>query len=96
MLAAAVVDRRLPDGDGTELVAWLRRRGDETPILMLTALGETLDKVEGLDAGANDYLVKPFEFLELEARLRTHPGLHAKSRQGPLGFVNPAQPEARA
>ena len=70
LFAAAVVDRRLPDGDGTALVAWMRRRADATPVLLLTALGTTADKVEGLDAGANDYLVKPFEFDELNARIR--------------------------
>lgn len=70
LFAAAVVDRRLPDGDGAELVAWMRARADATPVLILTALGATADKVEGLDAGANDYLVKPFEFDELNARLR--------------------------
>ncbi len=67
---AAVVDRRLPDGDGTELVTWMRRQADATPVLLLTALGTTADKVGGLDSGANDYLVKPFEFDELNARLR--------------------------
>ena len=70
LFAAAVIDRRLPDGDGTALVAWMRRRADATPVLLLTALGATADKVEGLDAGANDYLVKPFEFDELNARIR--------------------------
>lgn len=70
MFAAAVVDRRLPDGDGTEFVSWIRDRGNPMPILMLTALGEVRDKVDGLDAGANDYLVKPFDFAELSARLR--------------------------
>lgn len=70
LYAVAVVDRRLPDGDGIELVSWLRERGDAVPVLMLTALGEVRHRVEGLDAGANDYLVKPFDFEELEARLR--------------------------
>jgi DNA-binding response OmpR family regulator len=65
-----VVDRRLPGMDGTELVAAIRARRISTPILMLTALGEVHDRVSGLDAGANDYLVKPFEFEELSARLR--------------------------
>ena len=67
---AIVVDRRLPGVSGEELVRELRRRRVGTPILMLTALGELRDRVEGLDAGANDYLVKPFEFEELSARLR--------------------------
>lgn len=70
VFGAAVVDRRVPDGDGVELVAWLRARRDPTPALLLTALGEVRDKVAGLDAGANDYLVKPFDFEELNARLR--------------------------
>ncbi|MCX7522907.1 response regulator transcription factor [Microbacterium sp. STN6] len=65
-----VVDRRLPSLDGTELVRTLRVERFSAPILMLTALGTTGDKVEGLDAGANDYLVKPFDFDELLARLR--------------------------
>lgn len=68
--AVIIADRRLPDGDGTELVRFLRSRGDVTPVLILTAAGEIADKVSGLDAGANDYLVKPFDFKELEARLR--------------------------
>lgn len=66
----AIVDRRLPDGDGVELVSQMRARRDATPVLMLTALGEILDKVGGLDAGANDYLAKPFDFQEVGARLR--------------------------
>nr|WP_228498046.1 response regulator transcription factor [Frigoribacterium sp. VKM Ac-1396] len=68
--AVIVVDRRLPGLDGTELVAALRRDHVTTPVLMLTALGSTADRVEGLDVGADDYLVKPFEFDELFARLR--------------------------
>ena len=67
---ALVVDRRLPGMDGTALVTTLRERRVVTPILMLTALGGLRDRVDGLDAGANDYLVKPFEFDELLARLR--------------------------
>lgn len=70
LFAVAIVDRRLPDGDGADFIAWLRERGDATPVLVLTALGEVHDKVAGLDAGANDYLVKPFDFAELGARLR--------------------------
>jgi two-component system response regulator QseB len=65
-----IVDRRLPAMSGEELTRELRRRRVSTPILLLTALGEVHDRVEGLDAGANDYLVKPFEFDELRARLR--------------------------
>jgi two-component system, OmpR family, response regulator QseB len=67
---AMVVDRRLPGMDGAELVATLRSRRVSTPMIMLTAAGETRDKISGLDSGANDYMVKPFDFEELEARLR--------------------------
>ncbi|WEO75959.1 response regulator transcription factor [Cryobacterium sp. SO2] len=65
-----VIDRRLPSLDGLSVVTALRRKLVTTPILLLTALGTTRDKVDGLDSGANDYLVKPFEFDELLARLR--------------------------
>lgn len=65
-----VVDRRLPTVDGVTIVETLRRAGAGVPLLILTALGTVQDKVRGLDAGANDYLVKPFEFDELFARLR--------------------------
>ncbi|SDH22281.1 DNA-binding response regulator, OmpR family, contains REC and winged-helix (wHTH) domain [Microbacterium pygmaeum] len=65
-----IVDRRLPTVDGISIVETLRRSGVHTPMLILTALGSIQDKVRGLDAGANDYLVKPFEFDELFARLR--------------------------
>lgn len=65
-----IVDRGLPGMSGEAWIRELRSRRIETPILVLTALGELHDKVEGLDAGANDYLVKPFEFEELNARLR--------------------------
>jgi two-component system response regulator QseB len=65
-----VIDRRLPSIDGLAIVDALRRKLITTPILLLTALGTTRDKVAGLDTGANDYLVKPFEFDELLARLR--------------------------
>src|SRR6478735_5528414 len=65
-----LVDRRLPGMDGAQLVAAVRTARITTPILLLTALGAVHDRVEGLDAGANDYLVKPFDFDELLARLR--------------------------
>jgi len=65
-----LLDLLLPDRDGVEVCRNLRRRGLKTKILMLTALNSTSDKVSGLDAGADDYLAKPFEFDELLARLR--------------------------
>ncbi|RZT19364.1 DNA-binding response OmpR family regulator [Mycobacterium sp. BK558] len=67
---AIVVDRGLPVMDGLDLVVALRSRGTATPILMLTARGALSDRVDGLDAGAQDYLVKPFEVPELLARIR--------------------------
>lgn len=67
---AIVLDLSLPDGDGRDLLKRLRDRGDRTPILILTAEFEVTARVEALDAGADDYLVKPFDLRELEARLR--------------------------
>jgi two-component system copper resistance phosphate regulon response regulator CusR len=65
-----LLDVMLPDRDGVELCRNLRRRGVASYILMLTALSGTTEKVSGLDAGADDYLTKPFEFDELLARIR--------------------------
>ncbi|WP_416464664.1 response regulator transcription factor [Sphingomonas sp. VDB2] len=66
---AVVVDRMLPGLDGLSLVKMLRAAGNSSPILMLTAIGRIADRVEGLEAGADDYLVKPFAFSELVARV---------------------------
>jgi DNA-binding response OmpR family regulator len=66
-----ILDIMLPGINGLELCKRLRKEGIDTPILMLTALGTTENIVTGLDSGADDYLVKPFKFAELEARLRT-------------------------
>ncbi|MFF2632789.1 response regulator transcription factor [Microbacterium sp. NPDC058021] len=65
-----VIDRRLPGMSGVDLLEAVRTARITTPALMLTALGAVDDKVSGLDAGADDYLVKPFDFAELRARLR--------------------------
>jgi DNA-binding response OmpR family regulator len=65
-----VLDVMLPDRDGTDVCRNLRRGGRSTPVLMLTALSATDEKIDGLDAGADDYLTKPFEFPELVARIR--------------------------
>jgi two-component system OmpR family response regulator/two-component system response regulator QseB len=65
-----VLDLRLPDVDGLDVCRQLRAKGDRTPILMLTARDAVDERVEGLDAGADDYVVKPFQFDELAARLR--------------------------
>ena len=66
-----ILDRMLPGREGTEIVETLRRAGDDVPVLMLTALGEVADRVDGLRAGADDYLPKPFSFAELLARIES-------------------------
>jgi DNA-binding response OmpR family regulator len=66
-----VLDWMLPNGDGLQVLAELRKSGDRTPVLMLTARDAVEDRVVGLDNGADDYLVKPFAFAELLARLRS-------------------------
>lgn len=65
-----ILDINLPGKDGLAILRDLRARGDDRPVLILTARSETVERVRGLDAGADDYLVKPFEMDELEARLR--------------------------
>jgi len=69
-LRAVLLDRGLPDGDGMTLLPFLRSLADPPPVIVLTARGQTMERVEGLDAGADDYLAKPFELDELLARLR--------------------------
>lgn len=66
----AVLDIMLPKKDGITLLKQARTEGIDTPILMLTAKGELMDRVEGLNNGADDYLCKPFQYEELLARLR--------------------------
>ncbi|HEY5245365.1 MAG TPA: response regulator transcription factor [Acidimicrobiales bacterium] len=66
----AVLDWRMPGASGLDVVQEVRRRGSKVPVLLLTARDTTEDRVEGLDGGADDYLVKPFEFAELLARIR--------------------------
>jgi DNA-binding response OmpR family regulator len=73
-----VLDVMLPDGSGIDLCARVRRSGSAVPILLLTARGDVRDRVLGLDAGADDYLVKPFALAELVARVR------ALGRRGPI------------
>jgi two-component system response regulator MprA len=67
---AVVLDIGLPDIDGLEVCRMLRREGNRVPVLMLTARDAVSDRIDGLDAGADDYLVKPFDVDELKARLR--------------------------
>ncbi|HYK68283.1 MAG TPA: response regulator transcription factor [Streptosporangiaceae bacterium] len=66
----AVLDWRMPGISGLDVVRWMRRNAQPTRILMLTARDQPADRVTGLDAGADDYLVKPFDFAELLARMR--------------------------
>ncbi len=91
-----IVDRRLPGADGLNVIEALRTKGISTPMLVLTALGTIHDKVRGLDAGANDYLVKPFEFDELFARLRAIRRVY--SGEGPYVRIGGWEfyPESRA
>lgn len=90
-----VVDRRLPGMDGVAFVHAVRTAHITTPVLMLTALGTVDDRVTGLDGGANDYLVKPFDYDELLARLRAlRRAFRAQGARRPLGewvFVPDAQ-----
>lgn len=67
---AILLDRRLPDGEGLTFIPTLRRAGVETPVIVLTALNEPLERIKGLDGGADDYIGKPFLVGELMARLR--------------------------
>ncbi|WP_068108339.1 response regulator transcription factor [Tropicimonas marinistellae] len=92
---ALVLDINLPDGSGTDLLRELRGRGDGTPVLMLTALMAVDDRVNALDLGADDYLIKPFDQRELEARLRALVRRQAEQKTdllvlGPLEF-SPSQ-----
>jgi two-component system OmpR family response regulator len=64
-----VIDRMLPGMDGMAVLRFMRYAGIDTPVLMITGLARVQDRVDGLDAGADDYLVKPFAFSELHARL---------------------------
>jgi two-component system OmpR family response regulator len=66
---AIILDRMLPELDGLTLLKTLRSAGNNTPVLLLSALGEVDDRVDGLHAGGDDYLVKPFSMSELQARL---------------------------
>ena len=76
LTAAIILDLGLPDGDGLELLRHWRARGETVPVLILTARGNWRDKVEGLNSGADDFVVKPIRFEELLARL------HALWRRG--------------
>jgi DNA-binding response OmpR family regulator len=81
-----IVDRGLPAIEGVDLIRRLRRQGIDIPVLLLTARGTVRDRIEGLDAGAEDYLVKPFDVEELLARLRALLRRHRQDAEAlPLG-----------
>ena len=87
----AIIDINLPGMDGVTLTKNLRRRKQAFPVIILTARGATRDRVIGLDAGADDYLVKPFKMDELEARIRAlsrriNPILAPKEKIGKIEF----------
>lgn len=88
---AVVLDVMLPDGSGLELLKQLRGEHPDLPVLMLSARGEPLDRILGLELGADDYLAKPFELTELEARVkallrRSVLGGERQQRCGPLVY----------
>ncbi|EPX7408030.1 response regulator transcription factor [Cronobacter dublinensis] len=70
VLSLILLDRQLPDGDGASLVPFIRKTTADTPIIFLTGRSDVKGRIEGLDLGADDYLVKPFSFEELMARIR--------------------------
>jgi two-component system phosphate regulon response regulator OmpR len=85
-----VLDRMMPDGDGAEACRRLRQQGEDIPVILLTARDETVDRVIGLEAGADDYLGKPFDPRELLARieavLRRKKGASALNKDKPVAF----------
>ena len=87
-LDAVLLDLSLPDGHGLQALREARARGDSTPVLILTARNRTEERIAGLDAGADDYLGKPFDLAEVEARLRAlvrrRLDLHDQARIGRL------------
>lgn len=83
-----ILDIKLPKKDGLSVLRELREAGNQIPVLMLTAKAETEDIVTGLDAGADDYLTKPFEFKELQARVRALNRRSGQSRGADIHFAD--------
>ena len=86
-----LLDASLPDGDGRSLCRWFRGKGHDAPILMLTDRGGEMEPIDGLEAGADEYIAKPLSVRELAARVRTHlgrrgPGDDARIAIGPFLF----------
>ncbi len=89
----ALLDLRLPDGSGLDLVRGWRQAGDRRPVLALTARDQISDRIEGLQAGADDYLVKPFDLNELLARIEA---IWRRCQPAPSGSLAPALDSAPA
>lgn len=70
--ACVILDLGLPDGSGLEVLKARRKKGDKTPVIIATALDQISNRIAGLDAGADDYVVKPYDLRELGARIRAH------------------------
>jgi len=83
-----ILDRQLGDGDGASLIAHIRKRRPHTPIVVLSAMGGTNDRIEGLNLGADDYLAKPFVVDELVARLRAVLRRPSQVETAPLAMGN--------
>ena len=83
-----LLDIMLPDGDGRDFLQNLRKKNNITPIIVMTAKIEISDKVDILDLGADDYIIKPFEFIELEARCRAVLRRKNNNYQNTLSFGN--------
>ena len=81
-----VLDIMLPDGDGRRFLSEMRSRNDDSPVIVMTARSEVTDRIDLLDIGADDYIVKPFEFAELEARCRAVLRRHKGQNQLQLAF----------
>ena len=90
---AIIADRMLPGADGLSILRALRASGDHTPVLMVTAMGEVEARVDGLDAGADDYLAKPFAWSELRARLDAMTRRAATTREGEPSILRVADVE---
>ena len=81
-----LLDIMLPDGDGRRFLSEMRSRNDDSPVIVMTARSEVMDRIDLLDIGADDYIVKPFEFAELEARCRAVLRRHKGQNQLQLAF----------
>lgn len=85
-----LLDIMLPDGDGRDFLRSIRAKNNNVPVIVMTARSEISDRVDLLDIGADDYIIKPFEFVELEARCRAVLRRHSGQNQQSLNFGNVA------